>query len=419
MKFNTRFNLRKTNSKKAEKIYLVCRFAGQKFVYPTSFNILPKHWNHEKEEIRNVIEEVERDAINKFLRELKQAAKFIYTDSTTNRKTITKDSLKKELDKWTGKTIEEKPVFKKWLKNWIDSSIDRINPKTGRKISYRTIQEYNTTYKYLLELEKENREEIEFENINLNTLKDFRDFLTTVKGFAVNNIAKHIDNLRQFLRAAQLENIAIDNNAINTKHFIIKRENSENIYLSENELKKIEDLNLSESNTKDKVKDLFLIGCFTGLRISDFSNIKPYNIKEDFIEIVQFKTGDKVAIPLHDVVKGIFKKYDNKAIPKISEQKFNKYIKEIAKEAGISELIEKQQTKGGEKVVNVLEKWQLVTSHTARRSFATNAVKKGIPIQVVMKITGHKKESVFLKYIKLNHFEFAAIMQKHLEKQIL
>lgn len=416
MKFNTRFNLRKSDSKKPEKIYLVCRFDGLKFVYPTPFSVVPKNWNKEKEGIRNVIEELERDMINKHLTELKQAARLIYTDAVINKIPVTKIILKTELDKWTGKTIENKPVFKPWLRNWIDTSIDRINPKTGRKISFRTIQEYNTTYKYLIELEKENKELLQFENINLNTLKDFRDFLTTVKGFAVNNIAKHIDNLRQFLRAAQLEDIAIDPHAVNPSHFIIKRENADNIYLNESELKQIEKLNLSGNTTLDKVRDLFLIGCFTGLRISDFSNIKPYNIKGEFIEIVQFKTGDKVTIPLHEVVKGIFKKYDNKAIPKISEQKFNKYIKDIAKDAGLKEQTEKQQTKGGLKVVQVLEKWQLVSSHTARRSFATNAVKKGVPVQVVMKITGHKKESVFLKYIKLNHFEYAEIMQKHLNK---
>ncbi|MEO6812565.1 MAG: hypothetical protein ABI172_01445, partial [Ginsengibacter sp.] len=167
MKFNTRFNLRKANSKKPQKIYLVCRFDGLKFVYPTPFNVVPKHWNKEKEEIRNVIEELERDLINTYLKDLKHAAKGIYTNSTVNKIFLTKPILKTELDKWTGKTIENKPVFKPWLRNWIDASIDRINPKTGRKISYRTIQEYNTTYKYLLELEKENREEIQFENINL------------------------------------------------------------------------------------------------------------------------------------------------------------------------------------------------------------------------------------------------------------
>lgn len=418
MKFNTRFNLRKANSKKSEKIYLICRFRGERLVYPTSFNVIPKHWNKEKEEIRNVIEEIERDSINKYLRDLKQAAKSIYTNAIINNTPFTKEILKTELDKWTGKTFEEKPIFKSWLTNYIKDSNERINPKTGRKISYRTIQEYNTTFKYLMEFEKENREEIQFENISLSTLKDFRDFLTSVKSFAVNNIAKHIDNLRQFLRAAQLEGIAINPQAINPAHFLIKRENAENIYLNENELKQIEDLNLSENATLDKVRDLFLIGCFSGLRISDFTNIKPYNIKGNYIEIVQFKTGNKVTIPLHDVVRKIFKKYDNKSLPKISDQKFNLYIKDIAKKAKIKEQVEKQQTKGGEKIVQVLEKWQLVTSHTARRSFATNAVKRGIPVQVVMRITGHRKESVFLKYIKLNHFEFAEIMQKHLQQQL-
>lgn len=435
MKFNTRFNLRKQKSKKPEKVYLICRFNTEKFVYPTPYNVLPKHWNTKVGEIRNVIEEPNRDIINTYLRALKTAAKNIYEQTIASRKPVTKQLLKTELDKWTGKTDSGKPNFALWLQRYIDSSPTRINPKTGRVISKRTIQEYKTTFDYLKEFEKENRQRLDFDTITVTTLTDFRDYLTTVKGFALNNIAKHIDNFRQFLRTANDEKITIDQDTISTKRFIVARETPQDVYLPESELQAIAGLNLSDPNkfvtiqqiqkgvkkavnvkysTLDRVRDLFMIGCYTGLRVSDYNNIKPHHIKGAYIDLYQRKTGERVVIPIHNTVKTILTKYGGSTPPKISDQKINMYIKEVCKLAGICEQVEKQQTKGGEKVANVCEKWQLVTSHTARRSFATNMTKQGIPIQLIMKITGHKKESVFLKYVKLTAFEYAEILQKHL-----
>ncbi|WP_315820979.1 site-specific integrase [Paraflavitalea speifideaquila] len=213
------------------------------------------------------------------------------------------------------------------------------------------------------------------------------------------------------------------------------REIPQDVYLTENELQTIAGIDLSDRtqyitiqqgqngeektvkvhyHTLDRVRDLFMIGCYTGLRVSDYNNIKPHHIKGKYIDLYQRKTGERVVIPIHNTVKTIIAKYGGQTPPKISDQKINQYIKEICKLAEITETIEKQQTKGGEKVASVLEKWQLVTSHTARRSFATNMTKQGIPIQLIMKITGHKKESVFLKYIKLSALEYAEILQKHL-----
>ncbi|RPD39111.1 site-specific integrase [Chitinophaga barathri] len=435
MKFNARYNLRRQDSKKPEKIYLICRFVGEKFVYPLAFNVLPKHWNIKTGEVRNVIDEPNRDIINNYLRGLKAAAKDIYDKAIVARTPVTKQLLKSGLDRWTGKTVEDKPIFWSWTEKYIEESPKRINPKTGRVISHRTIQEYNTTFEYLKEFEKANREKLDYDNINLHTLKDFRDYLTTVKGFSLNNIAKHIDNLRQFLRAADADKISIDADTINPKRFTIAREAPQDVYLNETELLSISALDLSDHTkhltftqlqngkekaakvqyaTLDRVRDLFIIGCYTGLRVSDYNNIKPHHIKGDYLDLYQRKTGQRVVIPIHDTVRQIMAKYGGHTPPKISDQKLNMYIKEICREAGIVETIEKQQTKGGEKVANVLQKWQMVTSHTARRSFASNMTKQGIPIQQIMQITGHKKESVFLKYVKLTGMEHAEIMRKHM-----
>jgi integrase len=399
----------------------VCRWNGEKLVYPTAFNVVPKNWNTQKGEIRNVIDELNKVQINSYLNELKTAAKNIYDMLVIKRVQANeiRQNIKKELDKWTGKTFDEKPNFWRFVNNYIEQSNKRIDVKTGRIISYRTIQEYNTTVKVLKEFEAENRQTIDFDNISLNTLTDFRDFLTTGKEFSVNNIAKHIDNLKQFLRAANSEKIMFDSDVIDSKRFKTARETAYNIYLNESELTAIENTELNDNQRLDKARDLFLIGCYTGLRVSDYNNIKPHNIKGEFIELYQNKTGGQVVIPIHKTVRAILNKYNGNTPPKISDQRLNEYIKEVCKKAGIIEQTEKQQTKGGTKVKTVLEKWQMVTSHTARRSFATNMIKAGLPMQTIMKITGHQKEATFLKYVKLSNSEHAEIMQKYWNKTTL
>lgn len=403
------------NSKRREKVYLVCRWNGEKLVYPTAFNVLPKNWNKKTNEIRNVIEEPNRDIINTHLKELKTAAKSLFENAIVIRVQANeiKALIKNGLDKWTGKTFDLKPNFWHFVNNYIEASTKRIDPKTGRLISYRTVQEYRTTTKALKEYETANRQIVDFDNITLNTLTDFRDFLTTKKGYAVNNVAKHIDNIRQFLRAANSEKVVFDFDVIDNKKFRNAREAAFNVYLNKDELKAIENINLSNNKKLDKARDLFLIGCYTGLRISDYNNIKPHNIKGEFIDLYQSKTGGRVVIPIHPTVKAIMIKYNGNTPPKLSDQRLNEYVKEVCKIAGIKEQTEKQQTKGGAKVVSISEKWQLISSHTARRSFATNMTKEGLPIQTIMKITGHQKESTFLKYVKLSSSEHAEIMQQH------
>ena len=413
---NVNFNLRLQSSKKPEVIYLVLRWEGNYYRYTTKFKVLPKNWDVDKQRVRAVISEPLKDVINKYLGEIDIAANKLYYTAIAECKEITKEYFKEGLDLWTGRRVIEKPNFWIFLSNYIEASETRLDPKTGRTINRRTIQEYNTTKKALSEFEKENGVKIDFDNISLATLVDFRDFLTTVKGFAVNNVAKHIDNLRQFLRAAYAEKIVFDVDVIDNKRFTNAREAAYNVYLDESEIDAIINLDLSTNKRLDGARDLFLIGCFTGLRISDYNNIKPHNIKGSTIEIFQSKTGGKVVIPIHDTVRAILNKYNGSTPPKLSDQRLNEYIKEVCKLAGIVEQTEKQQTKGGAKVATVQEKWEMVSSHTARRSFATNSVKNGVPIQTIMQITGHKKEATFLKYVKLSASEHAAIMRKHWEK---
>jgi site-specific recombinase XerD len=197
------------------------------------------------------------------------------------------------------------------------------------------------------------------------------------------------------------------------KSFIKPTEEAENVYLSTQELADLEKLDLSFNPAYDKVRDLFLIGCHTGLRMSDFSRLTSHHIKEGFITIEQKKTKDNVVIPVHSVVKKILKKYNGDLPGAISGQKFNEYLKEICKKVpALTGNESKRQTRGGFKTITTLQKWKMISSHTARRSFCTNEYLKGTPALTIMKVSGHKTESSFLKYIKISSKEHAEKMKQ-------
>jgi integrase len=430
MKFNIRFNLFAPSAKTIQKIYMTCRWtkgteippavrrkmkyttSANRFVYPSDFSVLPKNWDKKAGRVKNTNAEPLRMDINKHLDFLRASAYSLYGKSVNENISFTKEYLKKGLDCLTGKIMAAKKLsLFDFIEKYIAESENRINPKTGLKISYRSIQEYNTTLKNIKEFQVANDEPLDWPDISVNTFKDFRDYLTTVKNYAINNTAKHVDNFRQFLREAKDEKLVFDYSVLTNKKIVVAREEAVNVALNEEELKRIERLELT--GIKDKVRDLFLVSSWTGLRISDFTNIQTYNIKHrkdaDYLEIFQKKTGGKVIIPCFEIVRNVLKKW-NDILPSVSDQKINMHIKEICRVAEINEAIEKQQTKGGKKLSIVSEKWEFVTAHTGRRSFCTNMVKRGYPLKAIMQISGHKKENVFLKYVVLTPMEYAALL---------
>jgi integrase len=165
------------------------------------------------------------------------------------------------------------------------------------------------------------------------------------------------------------------------------------------------DLDLSDNLRLDKIRDLFIVACSTGLRFSDFGDIKPENIKRtkegEFIEIIQEKMKRHVVAPINATVKTIVSKYNNVLPTAPSNQKFNDYIKEVAQLCTSLQDIETlAYVKGGKNIEESLERWKLISSHTGRRTFASNAFERGVPTKVIMAITDHKSEKAFMAYIK-------------------
>ncbi|MBR2084669.1 MAG: tyrosine-type recombinase/integrase [Muribaculaceae bacterium] len=204
-------------------------------------------------------------------------------------------------------------------------------------------------------------------------------------------------------------------------------EDIDNIALDENELQALAALDLADNPYLDRVRDQFLLLAWTGCRYSDLGKLtRRYIVQEDgdyCFSLEQQKTGAKVVIPILPPIVPILEKYDYQPPKPISNQRFNDYIKEVARMAGLDDEVtttHTQQNKG-EFVPGRVEtrrpKWQAVTAHTARRSFATNMYKQGFQTLAIMRITGHQTEKSFLTYIKVSESENAKMVLRQFKSQ--
>ena len=272
-----------------------------------------------------------------------------------------------------------------------------------------------------------------FNSINNDWYDDFIHFLTFETeyveygfykdDFGPNTIGKHIKNLKMLMGLALSREIST--NIEHTKKYFIKpKEDAFAVYLTEEELRKIYDVELTGENaTLDKYRDMFLIGCYTALRVSDYKKIDSscFTTTAEGTRVIDMpttKTKNRVTIPIvYDELIAIIEKYDYD-FPRITSQKLNDGIKEIARLAGITNTVTYFATKGGETRQFTEPKYKLISSHTGRRSAATNFYNiYDIPAYNLMLITGHKSIDNFMKYIKIAREENADKISKRVKEK--
>lgn len=286
---------------------------------------------------------------------------------------------------------------------------------------HSTIKTYKTIVNKLLQYQKYSNVSLHWDSFNLSFYYDFLHFYTSVQSHHTNGFGRVIKILKIILNDAFDKNIH-QNTDYKHKNFKVLTEEVNNIYLTEDELQSIISLDLSFNTTLQNVRDCFIIGCYTGLRFSDISNINKEHVFNNTIKIKTQKTDQWVTIPLLEPVRNIMTTYrlSPNGFPKVCNSlTMNKYLKQIGEMAGLTDVIIKVRSKGKTRVEQRLPKFQLITTHTARRSFATNLFKKGVPSRVIMLITGHKTEKSFNSYIKINSDENAELLLSYLSNHSL
>ena len=271
--------------------------------------------------------------------------------------------------------------------NWTDSTFEK----------FAAVKNHLTNF----------REGLTFEFFDERGLNDYVGYLRDVKEMRNTTIGKQLSFLKWFLRWAFKKGLH-QNNDYDSYKPKLKSTQKKIIFLTWEELNKLREFEIpAAKQALDRVRDVFLFQCFTGLRYSDVFNLRRSDIKGDHIEVTTVKTSDSLIIELNNHSKAILDKYkdvafeDDKVLPVITNQKMNDYLKELAELAGIDEPVRQTYYRGNERIDEVTPKYALLGTHAGRRTFICNALALGIPPQVVMKWTGHSDYKAMKPYIDI------------------
>ena len=301
------------------------------------------------------------------------------------------------------------------VKTYIDNSqldtpikdkllIDFINDMVSKKNKSKSyVGQYNVLAKHISEFSDKMNCVIYTNSITEDFLEDFICYLRD-KNMRNNTVKGLIEKVKSITKKAGNYGYAVNRTYDEVS---IPEEDTCSVALSMNDITRIYYFN-GLKKKEEKIRDLFIVGCLTGMRYSDYSTLTSENIQNDIIVKKTKKTGVTVHVPIHAYIREIIKKYDGELPGDISIQHFNRSIKPICKKIGLTEKVVFTRTVGHNIVTQTYELWQVVSSHTARRSAATNMYNSGrMKTLQIMLITGHTTEKNFFRYIKVNREENA------------
>jgi len=399
-----KFLLKDPKSDSETLISLFVRWNNIRLVYSTGEKINPKNWDFKNQRAVGK-KNLEVGELNFWLDKIENEVNSIFRNLKIDGVIPTASLVKEKL---SAKLNDKPDPTKINLLNYIEKYMSSAK-SIKRDV---TIETYNYTLNHLLEYSKKKNYRLDFDTINMDFYNGFIKYLTIDLKHSLNTISKHIKTIKVFMNAATEEGINT-NLVFRSKKFKRPAEEVTKIYLNTIEIDLLYALDLSGNLCLDKVRDLFIIACSTGLRFSDFSQLKAENIQEGLIKLKTQKTRETVMIPLNNKVKNIISKYDGNFPTSYSNQKMNEYLKDLGVMANINDEIIISKSKCGEKTDEVFKKHELITCHTARRSFVTNAIIMGIPTQLIMKITGHKTEKSFNAYVRFSNEDNAIKLKEH------
>lgn len=386
----------------------------------TDLKVEPNKWSVSKQKIKLTADDPSKDRLNTTLIELEKFILYEFNVDNSQGEFIDKYWLRKKIAKFFNRPIDDTAIdevfFVPFVETFIDNAPSRIIKGKNKLISKGTIVKYNTTLNKLKEYEKRFKVKLKFTDLDLVFYDKFKNFITQEQKINLGTFGNYIGTVKTIARDAKLKGLPVHPH-VEHPNFFVPKVTSDSIYLTDDEINFIFNYDFKGVERLENTRDLFIIALRTGLRISDFKRLKDANIKNGFIEIETHKTSQTVTIPLHPQVKAILEKRGG--FPRmISDQKFNLHVKELCKVANFTQMTEgsKMNSVTKRKEKGVFKKWELVSSHTCRRSFATNLYGK-LDNLTIMAITGHQTETQFLKYIKITNTEKAERLKEFWDKQ--
>ncbi len=349
------------------------------------------------------------------------------------------EKMRKEAD--TTSAEAKRMTLKEFIREFIRQceTGERLKRKSTRKVTDSTIKNYKGTLAQLEEYEQSSHHVIDFDDMTLDFYENWKQFFIR-KRYSPNTIGRHIRNLKIFLYAARDMKLTTTTD-FESSRFSADREDVDNVYLTDERVKQMYEFNptdqeqlrmiierapqkerpvLRELTEKEisrqrleEAKDIFVVGCLTGQRVSDYKRISQDMIEQlrdgrTYIRIIQEKTDKEVFLPLDIRVQLILNKYGGR-LPNIYDQHLNERIKIVGRLLGWTEKAGIMEHRGLMQISSRKKFYECIKTHTARRSFATNAYKRGVSLSSIMAVTGHSSEQMLRKYLKLDNKERAIL----------
>lgn len=424
----------RATTNKSGSIYLFFNYGTNKrFRYSTGLKVQNiSNWDKGRLRIKNVADELDRQYVNTKLTSLQDFFEREYLKlSLDSEKKIEDIILRNICDIFFGRQKEistSKELTLLEFYNWFVIHYTK-NPlmSTGKLLGQGTVKTYNNSANILKRFSKEVYK-VDFVTISEVFYNDFLQWLQS-QDYSTNYIGTQVKILKTMLSASYEK--GLHDSIEHTKRYFKKpSESVDNIFLNTEELSRLENVNLKEAETVkisrflyltpailEKARDLFLISANTGLRVSDFNRLTKENILSlngnDYIQIITKKNNKPLTIPINSIVKRILDKYNGLPPVGIPNQHINYAIKEVGKLAEINSPVFKSEILAGKKIQKEYPKYKLITNHTGRRSFCTNAYLSEMPTIDIMAISGHSTEKVFYNYIKVSDLELAKKIASH------
>jgi integrase len=388
----------------------------------TSLLINPKYWNSNKGTVKQIAEFKDKINLQNDLNNLENHILNTFNNVYANGGIINSDwlnqTIKGHFNQDQRTDLNYFLEFAEYHKKTLNTKVLNSG-KTG--VSSNTLKRYNTIINKFKDFETYKKKRYLFSDINLNFYKDFKHYLINVDKLNLNTTGRYINYIKTICREAKNYGIKIHED-IEKKDFRATKENVSFITLNENEIEKIFKHRFNAPYLEN-AKQWLIISVWTGARVSDLLNFTKENVSNGFLEYTSKKTDQKIIIGLHPHVKNILEANKGEFPRKISSQKYNDYIKTVCKMVGIKELVKgtkRTKIKKGtwRKTKGEFPKYDLISSHIGRRSFATNHYGK-LPTPVIMAITGHKTEKMLLKYIGKTSRDNAEVLNEYWKVQQL
>lgn len=426
-----KFFLKEKNKEKTS-VRAVLRHKGQRYQIAVGEVVVTKYWNDNKYRCRTTREYPEALNINIRLDDWEEIVEEAINDfglvipTNTMLKSKVDDIIRQRNIEAGGIIVDEEEQH-------LVAFAIKYREETNK--SYNTKKSYQTTINKLIEYEEIFNTKLRFIDIDMDFYNKFNKWLlesTYKKGgeqvhYTKNYIGTIFKNISKFMTASQGKIHQFDGHK--DADFKVQTEETDAIYLNQDEIQKIYDLVITEEllrehgyknhnlkasiNSLNEERDRFLFGCFTALRHSDYSRLDALHFNDDIIRIWTVKKDKKVFIPMHYQLRELLERRGNVLPSPISDQKHNKQIKAIGMLAGINDDVSLTKTRGGQRTEKVKKKYEFITSHTARRSGATNMYLAGVDLKFIQDILGHSKIEQTISYIKVSAEDNAKRLVDH------